>query len=272
VRFPGSEELKETFETLARIDQLWAEGQKANAIVRDEGAAEGSRAAVDAKDQFGRFVLQHAGTLWDVAADHVAAWRNVKVQPMAAHATLARGGMEAAVTCRWLVDPKVDAAERRWRGAVLELEDRRQRRTWEAAGGFDKVPRAGDARTAAERYDEQAVGMKRGGLWRGQPGKSGRSANEPKMPEATELFRVYAEPLRPGKGEWLYRTLSGFAHHRAWALTFFGKHTDVKALPGAYRVNTGAYTSNDLATQVFAAAAIELIEVALAELRDYQGR
>lgn len=201
------------------------------------------------------------------------AWRNLTTQPMAAHATLARAALEGAVTCRWLIDPTIDREERRWRGAIVELEDRRQRRSWEAALGLDKISREPPAQSGAARYDEHVASMKAEGLWdihRVRPAPS--PDTPPPAPGMTELFANYALVLARGQGEWFYRTLSAFAHQRSWANVFLGEGTSMQSMPGVHGVSTGQYTSADMMTLKFATATMSALEVALRELQNYQGR
>ena len=90
------------------------------------GAQPGSDAATDEATPLGHHVRIMAIDHLMTGLDHLVMWHRLLtagVQPYASHITLIRGAMEGAVTCRWLIDPREDSAERVRRGVALLLED-----------------------------------------------------------------------------------------------------------------------------------------------------
>lgn len=259
----SSECLDQTSEVLGAIDALGARCQEITHL----GAAEGSLAMSDRALPLGQLALELASVSWSIGADHVIAWHRLLTrglaQPMAAHITLARSAIEGAVMCRWLLDPGLDAEERRWRGAAAQLEDHRQRHLFEVAAGIDKMQREPPAMSGAQRRAELEARMRQASV---------RSrGREPRVPDMTTLYRDYALPDAPGRGEWLYRGLSGFAHGKQWSalLGDIGRVREIAGIPGA---QIARFTSNDQLTLLAARSSIGALERALAELASYAGR
>jgi hypothetical protein len=74
-----------------------------------------SVAGRDKRLPFGICAGIFAGQSLAVAADHLRVWTQIldgHLIPVFAHMTLIRSALEGAIRCRWLVDPKVDGAER----------------------------------------------------------------------------------------------------------------------------------------------------------------
>lgn len=229
-------------------------------------AAPGAGAQLDATRPLGNAAFTHASVAWSIAVDHVEAWNRLltvgRLQTLAAHATLARAAMEGAIVCRWLMDPTIDSDERRWRGALAELEDHRQRRAFEASAGIQSSAYKPPGKSAAERYREHEALMRRLGIWRRQ--------HDQKMPSTTDLFRDYAIADEAGGGEWVYRLLSAFAHGMQWSalLGEIGERRDIANLPGVYLAHL---TSNDKVTLIAALLTMDVLRAALDELAIYTG-
>jgi hypothetical protein len=119
------------------------------------GAQAGSDAATDEASPLGhhvRMAIDHLMT----GLDHLVMWHRLLtagVQPYASHITLIRGAMEGAVTCRWLIDPREDSAERVRRAVALLLEDYGNREDFERDFGIAEAIKP-PAKTAADRRTE----------------------------------------------------------------------------------------------------------------------
>ncbi len=90
------------------------------------GAQPGSAAATDEASPLGHHVRIMAIDNLMIGLDHLVIWHRLltaAVQPNASHITLIHGAMEGAVTCRWLIDPRVDSVGHVRRGVALLLED-----------------------------------------------------------------------------------------------------------------------------------------------------
>lgn len=257
--------LSDVAATLSGIDALRTDAQ---ALSR-AGPAVGSTAGreVNLKPPIGEMALVHASTAWFLGADHVIAAHRLlakaKTQTMAAHATLARSAIEGAVVTRWLMEPGLDAVERRWRGAAAQLEDHRQRMLFERAAGLEDIPRPPPAKSGRYRLDELSGRLKASGLW-------ARHGSRPTMPEVTRLFSDYAVPAAPGRGEWIYRALSAFAHGKQWG-ALLGEIHEREALPGT-SLKTARMGAGDQLALAAARITMVVLERALVELAVYLGR
>lgn len=216
-------------ETLARAPVL---SDRLTATSR-AGAQAGSEAAQDESSPLGHHVRIMAIDHLTTGIDHLVMWHRLLtagVQPYAAHVTLIRGAMEGAVTCRWLIDPREDSAERIRRGVALLLEDYGHRGDFERDFGIADAIKP-PAKTAADRRAEL---------------KSERVAAKigpTQAPKMTTLFGGYVG-LPPARGRAVYRLLSAWAHGKQWkGLTAkFEVVEDAVAVPGGRLVKV---TAND---------------------------
>ncbi len=169
------------------------------------GAEIGSDAATDEASPLGHHVRIMAIDHLMTGLDHLVMWNRLLtagVQPYASHVTLIRAAMEGAVTCRWLIDPREDSAERIRRGVALLLEDYGNREDFERDFGIAEAVNP-PAKTAAARRAElkaERIAAKIG------------STQAPKM---TTLFGRYTG-LPPARGRAVYRLLSAWAHGKQW--------------------------------------------------------
>ena len=174
-----------------------------------KGAARGSPAAQSAKRTFGNLHSTFAVSALANGLDHLRAWSlilNGPDLPVSGFWALIRGGMEGAATCRWLVDPNVHYTERIRRGAVMQLDDWRERERFERSIGIgiDKVFPEGAGRSGAYRLATHVDRMRRAGLI--APDQDPRRVTAESI---TNLMRAYgSEPL--------WRMASGFAHSSPW--------------------------------------------------------
>jgi len=169
------------------------------------GAQPGSDAATDEATLLGHHVRIMAVDHLMTGLDHLVMWHRLLtagVQPYASHITLIRGAMEGAVTCRWLIDPREDSAERVRRGVALLLEDYGNRDDFERDFGIADAIKP-PAKTAADRRAELKAARIAAKI---------RSTEAPKM---TTLFGGYIG-LPPARGRAVYRLLSAWAHGKQW--------------------------------------------------------
>lgn len=253
-----------TSQVIATLSAIGPVRDRQNVLAQAPPAV-GSPAQVDASRSLGNATFTHAAIASSIAVDHVEAWHRLlsvgRLQTLAAHASLARAAMEGAVTCRWLVDPRIDSEERRWRGAIAELEDHRQRREFERTAGITDHPPP--SRSGAERYAEHERRMRRERVW--------RADHNQRMPAVTDLFREYAIADKPGGGEWLYRLLSAFAHGKQWSI-LLGEIGERRAAANMPDVYIARLTSSDEVTLRAALHTVDVLRAALDELERYAGR
>jgi len=156
------------------------------------------------------FAMQALG----VALDNLLAW-NLIVQcgtyPIYAHMTLLRAALEGAATARWLVDPSVDYRERIRRGAIMQLDDWRQRAAFEGAvsAATSSQPRARLGKSGAERMAEHHDAMQRSGI------------TTERMPPITKIATDHGHLA-------LWRMTSAFAHGSPWSALV----SDLVEMPG----------------------------------------
>lgn len=216
--------------------------------------ADGSPAAADGSLRLGTLAWPLATTAWGVGGDHALSWYHLLIagkQPMSAHYSLARSAIEGAVTCRWLLAPAEDPETRRMRGAIAQLEDYRNRRTFEADTGLDKKTPSPPAKLAGVRYSEQLAAMKALGIAPTKP------------PLTTDLFETH------GPGAWLYRVLSAHSHGSQWGLLTAKRGEMVAgAFPDTY---AATMTADDSLTQVAAFYTVQALRSALQDIAGYLG-
>jgi hypothetical protein len=197
------------------------------------GAHPGSEAAADEASPLGHHVrimpIDHLTT----GIDHLVTWNRLLtsgVQPYAAHITLIRGAMEGAVTCRWLIDPLEDSAERVRRGVALLLEDYGNRGDFERDFGIALAIKP-PAKTAADRRAELKAA------------RIAAKIGPTQAPTMTTLFGGYIG-LPPARGRAVYRLLSAWAHGKQWK----GMTAKFEIVEGAVAVPGGKLvkaTAND---------------------------
>jgi len=243
----------ELMSVLARVPGLF---DQMNAMGR-QAPAPGSEASRDSARPLGHHVAILATDHLSTGMEHLVAWRNLLVagsQPYAAHMTLIRGAMEGAVTCRWLVDPRIDSAERIRRGIALLLDDYGNRRDFERDWGITAVEPP--AKSAADRIATLRADRDRA--------KIGHLA----VPGPTSLFGAYSG-WSPARGRGAYRLLSAFAHGQQWKGLILRIDAVGADVPGGQVVRVSA---NDELAVAFTAFAVRVAGSALAELGSYVGR
>lgn len=197
------------------------------------GAQPGSAAAMDEASPLGHHVRIMAVDHLMTGLDHLVMWHRMLtagVQPYASHVTLIRGAMEGAVTCRWLIDPREDSAERVRRGVALLLEDYGNRGDFERDFGIVDAVKP-PAKSAADRQAELKAA------------RIAAKIGPTQAPKMTTLFGGYIG-LPPARGRAIYRLLSAWAHGKQWkGLTAkFEVVEDAVAVPGGRLVKV---TAND---------------------------
>ena len=203
---PGGNDAVTTVRTLLGILSLIpSEFARANEVLR-EGPRPGSIAASDARRPLGNLPSTLAGQNLSVAFEHLITWRELlaaQTLPAFAHMSLLRCAFEGAATVHWLVEAGVDATIRVQRGAVMQLEDYRNRREFEKGRGIQDGAFTGRAKSGSARYEEHQAKM-----------AAAQIPGSPRVPTATRLVDQY------GAGAWAYQLTSGFAHRKQWSLLF----------------------------------------------------
>jgi hypothetical protein len=169
------------------------------------GAQPGSLAATDESSPLGHHVRIQAIDHLTTGIDHLVMWHRLLtsgVQPYAAHITLIRGAMEGAVTCRWLIDPREDSAERVRRGVALLLDDYSNRADFERDFGIADAIKPPAKSAADRRADLKAE-------------RIAAKIGPTQAPRMTALFGGYIG-LPPARGRAVYRLLSAWAHGKQW--------------------------------------------------------
>ena len=245
----------------ARLAEILAQApilfDRVGAVAR-AGASPGSEAARDASVPLGHHVRIMAIDHLSTGIEHLAMWHRLLiagVQPNAVHMTLIRGAMEGAVTCRWLIDPREDSAERVRRGVALLLDDYGNRRDFETDFGILAHVMKPPAKSGAERYTEL------------QTERDAAEIGHTKVPKMTPLFGGYIG-LPPARGRAIYRLLSAYAHGKQWkGLTAkFQVVEEATEVPGARLVKV---TANDDMSVVLTALGARTATTALNELETY---
>lgn len=163
------------------------------------GAQPGSEAAKDESSSLGHHVRIMAVDHLMTGLDHLVMWDRLLtagVQPYASHITLIRGAMEGAVTCRWLIDPREDSAERVRRGVALLLEDYGNRDDFERDFGI-----ADAIKPPAKSADDRRAELK--------AERVAAKIGPTQAPKMTTLFGGYIG-LPPARGRAVYRLLSAW--------------------------------------------------------------
>jgi hypothetical protein len=206
-----------------------------------QAAAPGSLAAADALVAHARRVVAATATALSVATDHLVAWRTIAPSgsPLTIYApiTLVRAALEGAFVARWLVDPTSESVQRVARAMAWQIEDYRQRASFEAAAIARAEARGHPVRkldppahTGEQRRAELVAARAAAGI------------PEVRLPKMTELARLYG---LAGKvdAHWAYRLASAYAHGLPWSLM---STTLSDARPAATAgLNRGRVTASD---------------------------
>jgi hypothetical protein len=222
----------------------------------------GSPAAIAAGTSLGELAFIFAGTNMAVAADHLEAWAGLMrngIQPAYSHITLLRGALEGSVAARWLLDPRIDTAERLRRGIVIQLADYIERRKFEELAGATDKEGVGRARSAAYRIGELREGAKNAGV------------TDLVMPSTTWLFERYgASGYRDGR-PW-YGLVSAYAHGKQWALLTAKRTELVGTEQNPVGPRRGQVTANDQLSLDMTRLTLVYVKAALNDLERYVGR
>jgi len=231
-----------------------------DALPGDAYSSDGQAARDARSEPLGEYAGTLASSAWAAGIDHLLAWYHLivgaRVLPIWTHATLARGALEGAVTCRYLLDPAIDDAERRRRGALEQLADLQRRREFEDSTLTTHAMRKPGSESGAVRYAELLKQIEQEGIVAERP------------LSMTSRFGNYLTGVR-GDGRWVYHLLSGQAHGRQWAMLAADRSViDAPALTGQRIVRTTANMRLVLLAALIAAGTLEL---GLAELKGYVG-
>lgn len=243
--------------TLLRVDDL-----RSRAGRRPPEARPGALGAADADVPHARWVVAGANMAIGVAVDHLYAWQQLVGAgpiPIYAPMTLLRTALEAAVTTRWLVDPRPSARERVGRGIAAQLDDYDERRKFETIArartpGYP--PPSAGAKSAPDRIADLKAD------------RDGAEIPVVRLLGPTELMKNWGAPGHQDF-TWLYRLLSAFAHAKPWALhaTNIGP-TGPSDTAG---LSSGVVTASDLVLCGATIAVTDTTAAALAELEAYLG-
>jgi hypothetical protein len=162
-----------------------------------------------------------------------------------------------AVTCRWLLDPRQDSAERVRRGVALLLDDYGNRRDFERDFGIDPAAIKPPAMSGTDRYKEL------------QEERAAAGIGRVKVETMTYRFGGYAG-LQPGPGRAIYRLLSAYAHGKQWK----GLTTKIQAIEAAAEVRGGKVvkvTANDDMSVMLTGLAMKVAALAVDEVDAYCG-
>jgi hypothetical protein len=218
----------------------------------------GSLATSDGAIPHARWVLASAHMALGVASDHMNAWRllvNGRLIPIYSPMTLLRAGLEAAVLCRWLVDPRPTSLERVARGVAAQVADYDERRKWEAAVGAHERP-PGTGKSGAARLTDLISA------------RGAAAIPALRLPGVTDLAKAVGAPgYRDVSG--YYRLMSAFAHAKPWALhaTTLGPSAPT-ATPG---MQGGVVTSSDVVLVGATDLVAGLVETAVMDVEAYLG-
>jgi hypothetical protein len=217
----------------------------------DQGLWGGSR------DQpLGRFPFTLSGVALGVAADHLRSYvRLMEVGPFPIYSllTLVRTPLETAALCRWLVDPTVPPRERVARGVAAQLEDYRQRRSFEQAIGAGPQT---EGSSGSERYADLLQD------------RADASIDAVVVPAWSALISMFGPRDLDKDASWAYRLASAFAHGYAWSslATKLGEGT--RTAPGILR---GPVSAHEGVVLIVGERAIKATELAAADFERYVG-
>lgn len=249
-----------------RLDQIVPLREGFDRLRRDGPSAD-SEAARDGLTEVGRMALEFARLQWISGSDHLVTWALVVSagkQPWHGHASLLRQGMEGAVTARWLLEPGIDASQRRQRGAAIQRRDYDDRLEWERATGTADRAITGRKKSATERLAELDALITAEGV--------------PKQPPAlgpTKLFELYwvndPRAAWPKNGRALYQALSSISHNRQWSIQFTERTRMGPASAGVTGSQDVLVTASGPLAVMVTGCVVATLRTALEELEQYCG-
>ena len=204
----------------ARVRELWRRLDDAllaaptPGSVSDQDHSSGDRLAACSHDL--------AATFLRATIDHLVTWDKLLggpgngrpgFQPTFAHLSLLRTAHESAWLAYWLTEPGITPDRRLARGLAAQHDDLDERRKIELALGCPMY--TPPAKSAADRLGDLLDQAETRGLTK-LDRKGKRSLATPLL-SAVGLFDMY-EPARNGRGSYIYRLYSGYAHGKQWAL------------------------------------------------------
>jgi hypothetical protein len=195
-----------------RVQQLW---QRFDVAVTTPAAAS-SPSAVEHGDRLTAYAHDLAAVSLRAVIDHLVTWHRVisnGFSPTFAHLSLIRTAHESSWLAYWLMEPAADAATRLARGVAAQRDDYDERRKIEEALGGRQYQLP--AKSAADRLSDLMAEAAAHGLTK--LNKNGQPMLMTPLLSAVELFDKY-EPVANGRGSYLYRLYSGYAHGKQWAL------------------------------------------------------
>lgn len=196
-----------------RVQRLW---QRFDVSITTP-ATPSSPSAVEHEDQLTALAHDLAAASLRAVIDHLVTWHHVVssgFSPTYAHLSLIRTAHESSWLAYWLMEPGIDAATRLARGVAAQWDDYDERRKIEEALGVPQYQPP--AKSAADRLSDLKVEAAARGLTR--LNKNSQPVLATPLLSAVELFDKY-EPSPHGRGSYLYRLYSGYAHGKQWALT-----------------------------------------------------
>ncbi len=177
--------------------------------------------------------------------------------PAVANWSLIRGAIEGAAVCRWLIDPAQEERELIRRGAVLQLDDWRDRERFERSVGVGSTVEfpVGSGKSGAVRLADHIDRMRRAGLI--GPAQNPRDVQPPSM---RDLVADYAN-------ESIWRLASGFAHSSPWTGMAQERHgRGRKTIEGSRQLVTSA---NIRYLRFGTRSAVQASSIAVRELEDH---
>ena len=224
------------------------------------GVMTGSPAATDRAHPLGHHVAILAGDYLSTGIEHLVVWEHLLLagmQPRIAHVTLIRGALECAVTTRWLLDPRIDSADRIRRGVALLVEDYANRRDFEDDLGVATRKLEPPVKSGAERLAE--LKTERGAT----------AVGRIDVPTMTARFGAYTL-VAPGTGRATYRLISAHAHGKQWKglAATYEVANDAAMIKGGLIVKVGP--NDDMAIWL-TALATRVSTTALSEFEGYNG-
>ena len=241
-----------------------------NAVMK-AGPAPKSQARKEAARPLGQYVSILAGQHLSAGIDQLHTWHRLLTpvltpmgrlevfEPIAAHLTLIRGAIEGAVMCRWLVDPRVEAATHIQRGLALMIEDYRNQRAWEYDRGIAPDAFVAPGRTGAQRHQDFVTARRDAKI------------EDVEVPNFVDLCGLYAGLQSACHGRAWYRLLSANAHGYQWGsmAVVLEEVEGAPEIPGGRLRMTSA---NDEVAVTATGLAVRAAKIALGEYAAYEGR
>jgi hypothetical protein len=222
-----------------------------NVIVH--GPAPTSAAVLEQAVDFGELPWVLAGLRCTMGMDSLLTWHalrlQLRLQPQAAHLTLCRAALEAAVTARWVVDPSATGDQRRRRALWLQQDDF----TWKSKFERRAMP-------AARR-------SKQGAQLRARASALGVMPIAMDMTQRMEQFTEISVKEQIGGGA-MYGLLSSFAHAQEWSV-LAAERSQQQPTPGVQAAHTAIATTDAVLTTVATMLAVDTMRAAISELATY---